>query len=421
MGRIALASLFALTLLTGFAYGTASSASETGASQSSRLASDPPLRAGASLQQIRAQEAAIARMPLAKIQYDKRGIPWLIQGTTNLWVPNDFESPRGRVAVHGVLQQVRDLALAEGSEQLVLMETPFVVSGHFRNFLYSQSIDGITVSDAKVGFTVDERTEQVVMISAQFLPDRALPKELRVSGDDAVRIAIDHVNGYKQTIKSRPALRNQVEGLAEPPFVSDDLPLTVGEPTLSFELGNVREALVSPRLIWTVLFDQRTSPYATVVVDATDGSVVGAGYPITVSRNVYNTNFTTLSRAQGAAPVADAVVNAAYDHFGNAAAALSAIGNIGFTTETIKVSVRNDTEFGRNNAGVPLGYSDRMAFGSGTPGAVFHSPNQPLSNALDIMGHELSHLISKKRNTLQCGASLACIYGRRHSTRASVT
>ncbi len=130
--------------------------------------------AGASREQLNAQYEALGQIEDLRVTYDSRGIPRDLFGQTPYDIPKDITNAVGRAALDDVLEQIRTILLAEGTETLTLAREPHVQL-HLRDIAFVESIRGIPVSDSKLVLTVDDRTGKVVMITATFLPDRGLP------------------------------------------------------------------------------------------------------------------------------------------------------------------------------------------------------------------------------------------------------
>ena len=226
--------------------------------------------ADASPEQLNAQYEALQQIGGARVTYDARGIPWNVFGHTPYVVPKDIESSAGRAALKSVLAQIRIILLAEGTEELTLARQP-QVQAHLRDIQFKQSIRGIPVSDSNVVLTVDDRTGKVAMISANFLPDRGLPREPKLTASAAVSAAVDWVQKqYELETKIR------------------------GEPVLSYRIGHVDSDAPSARLVWTVALEATSLQLAAVVVDALDGSIVATRAATGITREVYNSNGSTV-------------------------------------------------------------------------------------------------------------------------------
>ncbi len=179
----------------------------------------PPLqqqfRAGASAEQVAAQQQLFSEIDGIKVRSDARGIPSSILGKTSWSIPQDLKSAEGKAALARALEQVRTVLLGEGTEELVMADEP-TTQLHLRDIRFRQSIRGIPVSDGSLVLTVDDRTGTVALINATFLPDRGLPEEPRLTDSDAERVAVIWVEQYQETIAKRPRLKEDNPELSSP-------------------------------------------------------------------------------------------------------------------------------------------------------------------------------------------------------------
>jgi hypothetical protein len=143
------------------------------------------------------QYAALVAMSPQQVEYSARGLVESIQGVANLTLPSNVRDLKiGNEAATTLFPLLGDVLLARGNESLIVItNSPMGTSA--RALRLSQSIRGIPVIHSMVAIDYDESTLRVKGLSANFVPDRGLPRDPKLSAQEAERIVPESLKSIK--------------------------------------------------------------------------------------------------------------------------------------------------------------------------------------------------------------------------------
>lgn len=230
----------------------------------------------------------------------------------------------------------------------------------------TQSIAGLPVVGAELIVHADAKTGNVIGVNGRFASDRNLPRQAKAGAG----AAIDHAAGE----------------------YGIDANLVIGVPELTY----IIDANEDVRLAWTNLVsyvDEEGEQLDRIYADASTGGPIARHPQIrrTKSRSVYTCNNTvtlpgTLMFVEGqSGSTTDQVALNVYANAGHAYDYWSqkhgrdSYNNAGAV-------IKSNIHYG-SSSGQAAWTSSGMIFGDGGSGGF----NQPLGNALDVVGHELTH------------------------------
>ena len=231
----------------------------------------------ASEEQLAAQYQRLLGIESAKVWYDGRGVAHFVSGRTRQFLPGNPESAEGREQLENLIAWLRPLLLSEGTEALRFERLN--ESKNTRTIFLVESIRGIPVHGARIALISRANSGEITTINGSFLPDRDLPRESRVSADEALRIAHQWLL-EKAKIATVPLIQRDSTGnetqLRGPAAHIPDLGPTP-DPSLRYYMGSIEANPTPPRLVWVVeLVERNGLPYKAVFIDSQDGSVIGA-------------------------------------------------------------------------------------------------------------------------------------------------
>jgi hypothetical protein len=202
------------------------------------------------------QYVALSSMPSVTVVYSALGPVRSMEGATGIELSSQTRNLERGQAAPEVLQKFKDVLLAAGSETLKVRrnERP---PGQYRYLATDQFINGIPVLYGSVSVRIEEATGLVEALGANFLPDRGLPRQPKLSEADAAKRVEQHL------VERREAKRGSVE-----------------TSTVTLAYHGTNPGSIRGRLVWAVRarwpgsdghFDD-----GIFVIDAIDGDYVGS-------------------------------------------------------------------------------------------------------------------------------------------------
>jgi hypothetical protein len=207
------------------------------------------------------QYVALSSMPSVEVTYSALGPVRLVQGATGIVLSSETRNlERGQEAPE-LLQSFKNVLLAMGNETLKVErnERP---PGQYRYLTLDQFINGVPVLYGGVSVQIDEATGLVEVLGANFVPDRGLPRQPKLSQADAAKRATQYV------VEHRGAKPGSVE---------------TATVTLAYQGTN--PGSTRGRLVWTVharwpgpsgSFENGDFKDGIFWIDAIDGEYVGS-------------------------------------------------------------------------------------------------------------------------------------------------
>jgi Zn-dependent metalloprotease len=207
---------------------------------------------GASPAQLAAQTAALQRIESPRVIYDKLQRPRYILGRTRFSIRPDILHPDHAVKLDEIRKEILALFLGEGTETLEVTKLEVNV-GRGPRLVFREAIAGIPVYGPGITLTTDS-ARRVVSIQGDFAADRGLPREAKISASRAAETALRE-------------------------FQNTNADATLGEPpALHYYVMPPRVEARPVRLVWVVRVNVKPgTPFVPVIIDAIEGTVVGAG------------------------------------------------------------------------------------------------------------------------------------------------
>lgn len=141
-----------------------------------------------------AQSAFLKRMPDTEIRYGENGaISWL-QGRTGIVLPSGLAQFKVGQASKELLDIIGPALLAAGTEELRVTAIANQAgkadpverqSSPERAVNFVQYIRGREVQDSSVNIVINQQTNEMTLVNANFLPDRGLPREPKLTAVEA--------------------------------------------------------------------------------------------------------------------------------------------------------------------------------------------------------------------------------------------
>lgn len=188
-------------------------------SQGAPEAGDP--RVAADETALERQRRAIQAMQLESADYARHGPIETVRGRTGIVLPPDIAFRHVGTPSDDILPLVADILLANGTESLQVRESERAY-GSARNLSLSQSIRGVPVLDGLVSMEYETSTREVSVLAANFLPDRGLPREPRLTDKQAVQ-AVARALAIAETLE--PASVRVRDGVRLGYYVDHDNPV----------------------------------------------------------------------------------------------------------------------------------------------------------------------------------------------------
>lgn len=210
---------------------------------------------------------ALQAMQLRTLQYSLRGPVHYIKGDTGVVLPSYVANLKEGDSGVEFLQLFKDILLASGTETLKVTRSEARPSSA-RRLVFSQSIRGIPVIDGLVAVEYDDATSRVSDFIANFVPDRGLTRDPKISATRA-----------EQSVAETLALAK--DGRAE------GMEIIAGTYLGYYQ---VPSELTAPYLVWVVSVEFK-GEHELFIVDAVTGIVVdGKLQSLRLTRTVYNAN-----------------------------------------------------------------------------------------------------------------------------------
>lgn len=247
------------------------------------------------------QYQALSGMSLERLEYSTRGPVDRINGATGLVLPASARVLKEGDDASNILPVVQDVLLANRNESLNVHSN--ILIGSTRALKLSQSIRGIPVINGGVWFSCDEATLHVSVLTANFVPDRGLPRAPKLSAQQAEQ-------KVPEALKFAVDLRQLEIEILDGTYLAYYASPGQSDP---------------PQLVWVVRAELGTS-YELFYVNALTGAIAGRKQEsFNVTRRVYNANNTTPSIPNGlptemspSAIAADTIAKEAYDYIEDA-------------------------------------------------------------------------------------------------------
>jgi hypothetical protein len=131
------------------------------------------------------QYRALSSMPSVEVVYSALGPVRSLNGTTGIVLSRSTRDLKEGQGAPEVVDKFKDVLLAAGSETLKVRLNR--VSAIGRTIRMDQFINGIPVLYGTVSLGIDDATGLVNGLGATFLPDRGLPRQPKISAEDAVK------------------------------------------------------------------------------------------------------------------------------------------------------------------------------------------------------------------------------------------
>ncbi len=203
------------------------------------------------------QYAALSSMPSVKVAYSALGPVRSVEGATGVVLSSPARNFKAGDNASEVLQKFKDALLATGSETLRVSGIQMSATGRHRYVATDQFINGIPVLYGSVSVRFEEGSGLIDSLGANFLPDRGLPRQPKISAADAAK-------RVEQLLVER--------GMAKPGSVN------TSAPTLAYT--GTHPGSTRGHLVWAV--PARFTPAEVGAtdgmfwIDAVDGEYVGS-------------------------------------------------------------------------------------------------------------------------------------------------
>lgn len=133
------------------------------------------------------QYTALSSMPSVKVAYSALGPVRSVEGATGVVLSSRARGLKKGEDASEILQKFKDVLLATGSETLKVSGIQMSATGRHRYLTTDQFISGIPVLYGSVSLRFEEGSGLVDTLGASFLPDRGLPRQAKLSAEDAAK------------------------------------------------------------------------------------------------------------------------------------------------------------------------------------------------------------------------------------------
>jgi len=133
------------------------------------------------------QSDALRAMSLESIEYSLRGPIEQLRGNTGIMLPADIGNRTEGAPADDILRLFADILLANGTESLTAGKHREHY-GSERSLMLTQSIRGIPVLQGGLAVSYDAATRRATSMTANFVPDRDLPRAPRLSAKQAEQV-----------------------------------------------------------------------------------------------------------------------------------------------------------------------------------------------------------------------------------------
>jgi hypothetical protein len=271
-----------------------------------------------------AQASFLQRMPGVEVRYGNNGaISWL-KGRTGIVLPSGLAQFKVGQQSRELLDHIAPALLAAGTEELRVSAIAGEAgkadpterqSSPERAVNLVQYIRGREVQDSSVNVVLNQQTNEITLVVANFLPDRGLPTEPKITAAQARAKVEAAMRDSKLDAKER--------------FTFQDYPASLA---YTFEEIDNKGG-VGGALVWVFQILREGAP-AEANVNALTGEVVRLRSFITAfwpNRNSYNANYSFLTPPNGMIytfgdagpplPITDSIAANLYNRAGPARAA----------------------------------------------------------------------------------------------------
>ena len=133
------------------------------------------------------QSDALRAMSVESVEYSLRGPIEQLRGNTGIVLPANILKRKEGKSADDILPLFADILLASGTESLTVREHRDQF-GSERALRLTQSIRGIPVLQGVLAVGYDSATRRVTTVTANFIPDRDLPRAPRLSAKQAEQV-----------------------------------------------------------------------------------------------------------------------------------------------------------------------------------------------------------------------------------------
>lgn len=327
------------------------------------------------------QYRALSSMPSVKVAYSALGPVRSVEGATGIVLSSPARNLKAGDNASEVLQKFKDVLLAAGTETLKVRGIQLSATGRHRYIDTDQIINGIPVLYGNVSLRFEEGSGLVDSLGANFLPDRGLPRQPKISEADAAKRVAQYL------VESGQAKPGSVETSA---------------PTLAYH--GTHPGSTRGRLVWAVPANYNSSQDGMFWIDAVDGEYVGSdALSKQAALLIYSANhaapssgsfpngLTLLFEHPGSS--ADPLAMNAYNNMLDSLQAMEVAGSW-LQIDKLGLIVHYGTsilEHAKNATYNRTGGIDYIRFGDGwAPLSI-----GPLGNSRDAVSHELGHGIAR--------------------------
>lgn len=199
------------------------------------------------------QYRALSTMPSVKVAYSALGPVRSVEGATGIVLSSPARNLKAGDNAAEVLQKFKDVLLAAGTETLKVRGIQMSATGRHRYIDTDQIINGIPVLYGSVSLRFEEGSGLVDSLGANFLPDRGLPRQPKISQADAAKRVAQYL------VESGEAKPGSVE---------------TSSPSLAYH--GTHPGSTRGRLVWAVAARYNGSQDGMFWIDAVDGEYVGS-------------------------------------------------------------------------------------------------------------------------------------------------
>jgi hypothetical protein len=327
------------------------------------------------------QYRALSSMPSVKVAYSALGPVRSVEGSTGIVLSSRTRNLKAGQDAPEVLQKFKDVLLATGSETLKVRLNQLSATDRF--IKTDQFINGIPVLYGGVSLRFGEGTGLVEVLGANFLPDRGLPRQPKLSEAGAA----ERVTHYLVE-----------RGMAKPGSVETSAPTLAYHGTFP---GSTRG-----RLVWAVPARYKSASDrhedGMFLIDAVDGEYVGRD---ALSRDILNVNTANnAAPSPGSFPTGLTLLfnhpgsstdQIAMNAYNNMLDSLQATEVVGSWLQTDPLSLIVHYGFNEGDS-TNARYSrrndvDYLRFGDGWAASSIG----PMGNSRDVVAHELGHAVAR--------------------------
>jgi hypothetical protein len=133
------------------------------------------------------QSDALRAMSVESVEYSLHGPIKQLRGITGIVLPANIVKRKEGKSADDILPLFADILLASGTESLIVREHRDQF-GSERALMLTQSIRGIPVLQGVLAIGYDTATRRVTTMTANFIPDRDLPRAPRLSAKQAEQV-----------------------------------------------------------------------------------------------------------------------------------------------------------------------------------------------------------------------------------------